>query len=294
MLGKASKKRIFNSLSILSVLLGLFLSGCTYEQDKIDDHHDGSPEKVTTKKAVYLSDLEVEKWMNSHSPQFLFFFWEGMQKSQCIEVLRYMFDKGDCQIFRQDGSKIETIDRNLIKELTLDSNGDCYLNGIEYKLTYSLVSTNKVLPFELELGFNGPADCLNQVSLRLVDWNGKLNLNLDDFNYLLELYTSKYGKPKDKTDHEYFLNDFFTVGKDFRKIKFLKDKLEIELSFDSKHSDSPCNINITYLVKTSNKLITYKESERFYDQMQKENELRQKQQEMERKQKLKEKMIEAI
>lgn len=89
------------------------------------------------------------------------------------------------------------------------------------------------------------------------------NLNLNDFNYFIDLFSSKFGKPIDKTFISPF-EEFSKSGKDYRRFRFLKNGISVEIEYDSAHSDEigdhPNQISIYYTEYTSEKYTTYAEN----------------------------------
>jgi hypothetical protein len=117
------------------------------------------------------------------------------------------------------------------------------------------------------MAFNfGTTDSLWGITLGYADHGNMENLNLHDFEYFIDLYISKYGKPVDK-DFKDVPNFLGFKTKDYRRYRFLKNGISVELEYKSLYSEeieteSKLNqIHIYYKeYNVDDKYITYEEN----------------------------------
>lgn len=287
------------SKSVFQIFIFLAFLSCTNkgannERIKIKEGISDSLNKI---KYSYLTDKEVEKLIDSKSNQFLSAFWPGMTELQCLEVLRYLIDKEKCSVTKYNylEDDYKEIPSKSIKSIKLICNReDDISNNKNVFINYKIKSIGKKLFFEMDFDFD-----LNNslVRLNLIDFDQQHNINLTDFNYFVELYSSKYGKPIDKT----FKGSFGGLdlnSKNYRRYRFLKNGVSVEIEYDSVHNDEfgkhPSQLVIYYSEHKSEKLITYEENRLNHIKLKEEQKRIEKKQELQKLKKQKEKSLNEI
>lgn len=251
----------------------LIVFSCKNSVNDKNEEESGHKKKVSDSipqlSYSYLSDKEVKKLIDSKSNQFLSAFWPGMTEKQCLEVLRYLIDKHKClaQIHKDKGED-QYLQSREINSIKLISEAGGYESLTNYELLYRLRTEDQLLDFDLELAF-GNHDSLIGINLSYVDVESINKINLDDFNYFIKLYSSKYGKPIDKTFEENLPFDFDFETKDYRRYRFLKNGVSIEIEYKSIYSDVDENgskvnqIYIYYSEYLGHEYTTYEENRKF-------------------------------
>lgn len=211
------------------------ICSCEYSGENNENvkSEDFASDSITEPAFTYLSNNEVEKLINSNQNQFLSAFWPGMTETQCLEVLRYLVDKEKCVAqFSNDQDIYEDIPSKEIKSIKLISKETGFASTTDYKFLYRLRAENKLLVFEMEFNFSS-TDSLLGITLLDADLGNMENLNLNDFEYFVDLYSSKYGKPVDKTFKDISPIETIFKTKDYRRYRYLKNGISIELEYMS-------------------------------------------------------------
>ena len=252
-----------------ALLVCCFLNSCNSNPEKKDITLKNYKDKYEITSETFLSDSLVKNLINSNSPIFLSSFWIGMTKEESEEVLRYLIEKDDVYGEVYSSEKRDYVD------LTKENLRNPEFENNARHLRCTLTPKNKTLTcnFELIFEFMNGKNILKSIRVSIVEY-----VEFQDFNDLVSLYESKYGKPK---NIQYTpLNNKNLFGETYRRVSFEKGNKLIDMTYSSENTReggafSPNQIHIFY----DDKQIKEVESKRFEEQMMIENEKKQKRKE---------------
>ena len=199
-------------------------------------------ETIKKTKVSFLNDTEVEKLIQLNDPIFMS-FWLGMTEKESIEIIRYLIEKN--KIFGTTNG--EQLSRYNIKSPVFKKIGGGYSVGESLNLYFYLIPNIESIKCEIKLNYDH-TEKLESINLLIIE-----NTNIEQSNDIINLYTTKYGKP-------IYSNDQGTI-KDilpceiYNRYSFEKDTKLIEITYQSKCKSvfgdkySPNQIHINYIDK---------------------------------------------
>jgi hypothetical protein len=244
------------------------LSSCTSSINPIEKtagiKPNSSEDKDSIQQYTYLPNEEIESLLKKQEYKFLNYFWYGMSENECLEVLRYLVDQGKVDAFLRKGNDEEKIFSNNVKRLKVKKQTVGYSYPDESsRIMYLLQGEENSIIFELKFDFGHQGDSLGSLSLTATtNYNEPKEISLRNYNYLVDVFTSKYGKIVDKTNQQWELITE-TIGKPdvYKRCRFLKYGISVELEYNSGKNLNNGNINpqltLYYQLHLDNKFSTY-------------------------------------
>jgi hypothetical protein len=224
----------------------IVLVSCTNPQNKrvikgVIVNNLDQTETIKKTKVSFLNDAEVEKLIQSNNPIFMS-FWLGMTEKESIEIIRYLIEKN--KIFGTTNG--EQLSRYNIKSPVFKKIGGGYSVGESLNLYFYLTPNIESIKCEIELNYDD-TEKLESINLLIIE-----NTNLEQSNDIINLYTTKYGKPKFRNDQG-TVKDIFPC-EIYNRYSFEKDTKLIEITYQSKcnvfgDEYSPNQIHINYTDK---------------------------------------------
>jgi hypothetical protein len=213
-----------------------------------------------------MSNEDIEALLDKKEYKFLNYFWYGMSENECLEVLRYLMDQGKVDAFLRKGNDEERIFSNNVKRLKVKNQTVGYSYPDESaRIMYLLQGEGNSINFELKFDFGHQGDSLLSLSLSATTiYNEPKEITLNNYGYLVNVFTKKYGKAVDKTNQQYeLMTETFGKPDLYRRCKFLKYGLSVELEFSSGKSTNDGNIpqfHLYYHLHLDKKFSTYQSS----------------------------------
>ena len=252
-----------------------FLSSCTSSNDPMEKTTDIKPnsseDKDSMKKYSDMSNEDIEALLDKKEYKFINSFWYGMSENECLEVLRYLIDQGKVDAFLRKGNDEERIFSNNVKMLKVKK----HTVGFSYpeesaRIMYLLQGEENSINFELSFDFGLKGDSLLSLSLTATTiYNEAKAITFDNYSYLVNVFTMKYGRAVDKTNQQYeLITETFGKSDLYRRCKFLKYGLSVELEYSSGKSSNdgsiPPQLHLYYQLHLDNKFSTYQSSQENY------------------------------
>jgi hypothetical protein len=249
--------------------------------DDISKENSGSDEKTDTIiEYTYKSNSEVEELIEKQSHRFLSYFWYGMSENQCLEVLRYLMDQGTVDAFLLKGDEKDPLEPREIKSCKVKNQTVGYSFPTDSpRIIYHIQMKESTLNFEVNFNFGLKDDSLLSLSMTTLSWHNTIaDISLKNYNYLVEIFSEKYGKIVDHTSQE--LAGFADLNPssklvEYRRCRFLKDGISVELEYTSKkpeYENSYQIFTIYYSLHLDKKFSTYDDDRRRYEVNERERE----------------------
>ena len=248
------------------------VSSCNSSNDPVEKTADIKPnsseEKDSIKQYSYMSNEDIEALLEKKEYKFLNYFWYGMSENECLEVLRYLIDQGKVVAFlrkRNDEEKILSNSNN-IKRLKIKNQTVGFSSPDESsRIMYLLQGQETSINFELSFDFGRHYDLLQSLSLSATTiYNEPKVITFNNYSYLVNVFTMKYGRVVDKTNQQFELITELEGKPDlYKRCRFLKYGLSVELVYNSGQSSIDGNIShlsLYYQLHLNNKFTTYESS----------------------------------
>lgn len=245
--------------------------------DKISNKNPGGDEKMDTIiKYTYKSNSEIEELIEKQSHRFLSYFWYGMSENQTLEVLRYLIDQGTVDAFLRKGDVENSLISKNIKSVKVKNQkvGYSFLTDSP-RVMYDIQGKESTIKFEVGFDFGLEYDSLRSLSLIAAPWsNTNGNISLENYNYLVDFFSEKYGKIVDKTSQPWAITpELLGEPVEYRRCRFLKNGVSVELEYSSRNSTDGSllqQLAIYYMLYLDDKFSTYDSERKRFEKNKKE------------------------
>jgi hypothetical protein len=142
---------------------------------------------------------------------------------------------------------------------------------------YSIQGKKSSIKFELKFDFGLEHDSLRSLTLSATPiYNSSENIVLTNYNYLMDIFSLKYGRIVDKTTQEWeLLSKHMGKTDEYKRCRYLKNGVSVELEYSCGKNSSDGNLlphlTIYYQLHLDEKFSTYESSRKSYEKFEKEN-----------------------